>query len=386
VRIAHFMLGRCNPDSANGIDKSVYHLTSAQAALGHTVGLFTLSGKPALPVPGVPARTYRPLLRAGLSASLWRDLREWRPDVVHIHSLYVPANAMLARALRRRGIPYVVTPHGAADDHLLRRRGYLKRPYRALVERPTLNRAAFVHAIADESAIKAYGVTAPLVVAPNGIDTSSVPHDLDRDAVRARLGVPDGTRLAMFLGRLDRDHKGLDILVDAVAEVSRTVDLRLVLVGPDREGSRRVLEDLVARRGVAGDVTFWGPAHGKEKFDLLAAADFFVQPSRWEAGVPLAVLEALCVGRPCVVSRAADPTCTIPGHRAGLVVEPTVAGVAEGLHRMATAGHETLAEEGRQAAVLARTEFTWPKAARTLTEAYARYAARGVGEGRSATT
>jgi glycosyltransferase involved in cell wall biosynthesis len=380
------MLGRCNPDSANGIDKSVYYLTSAQAALGHTVSLFSLSPKPALPVPGVQARTYRPLLKVGLPPALWRGLRDWRPDVVHIHSLYVPANAMLARALRRREIPYVVTPHGATDERLLRRRAYLKRPYRALVERPTLNRAAFVHAIADQSAIRAYGVTAPVVVAPNGIDASSVPQDLDGAAVRARLNLGRGTRLAVFLGRLDRDHKGLDLLVAAFAEVRRTTDLALVLVGPDREGSRLALEDLAARRGIAGDITFWGAAYGREKFDLLAAADFVVHPSRWEAGVPLAVLEALCVGRPCLVSQAADPTSCIPRHEAGLVVEPTVAGVAEGLRRMATASEEALARQGRQAGMLARTEFTWPKTARTVTEAYARCAAAGVGERRSATT
>jgi glycosyltransferase involved in cell wall biosynthesis len=379
------MLGRCNPDSANGIDKVVYHLTSAQAALGHTVSLFSLSPKPALPVPGVAARTYDPLLRVGLPRSLWHDLRTWHPDLVHIHSLYVPANAMLARALRRRGIPYAITPHGATDAHVLRRRAYLKRPYQALVERPALNRAAFVHAVADESAIRAYGVTAPVVVAPNGVDASSVPENLDRDGIRARLGVPAGTRLGVFVGRLDRVHKGLDLLVDAFAEArSTSADLALVLVGPDREGSRRVLEDLAARRGVAGAVTWWGAAYGKEKFDLLAAADFFVQPSRWEAGVPLAVLEALCVGRPCLVSRAADPTSCIPSHGAGLVVEPTVTGVAEGLSRMARASEETLARQGRQAGLLARTEFTWPKAARTLTEAYARYAAGSVREGKSA--
>jgi hypothetical protein len=53
---------------------------------------------------------------------------------------------------------------------------------------------------------------------------------------------------------------------------------------------------------------------------------------------------------------------------------------------MATASDETLARQGRQAGMLARTEFTWPKAARTLMEGYARYKAQSVGEGRSATT
>src|SRR5215207_1500367 len=178
MRVAHFMVGRCNPDSANGIDKSVYYLSAAQAALGHDVSVFSVSPKPAIPIPGVEARTYAPPRKLNLPArSLWRNLRDWHPDVVHIHSIYVPANALLARGLRHQGIPYVITPHGATCEQVLQRRPYVKRPYRALVERPTLNRAAFVHAIADQRSISDYGVISPVVVAPNGIDPESVPRD-----------------------------------------------------------------------------------------------------------------------------------------------------------------------------------------------------------------
>jgi glycosyltransferase involved in cell wall biosynthesis len=386
MRIAHFMLGRCNPDSANGIDKSMFYLSSAQAALGHEVALFSVSSKPAIPVPRVEARTYPPLLKVDLPAwSLWRDLRDWRPDVVHIHSLYVPANALLAHGLRRRGIPYVVTPHGAEDAHLLLRRPYLKRPYRALVDRPTLNRAAFVHAIAEQGSVRRYGVTSPVVVAPNGIDPSSVPEGLDREGIRARVGVGNGTRLALFLGRLDPVCKGLDLLINAFAEaVSTGGDLALVLVGPDWGGSRRILEELAARRGVDRRIVFWGAAYGKEKFDLLAAADFVVQPSRWE-GVSFSVLEALVVGRPCLVSQAADPLNCIARYDAGVVTEPTVAGVAQGLQQLAGSSEEALAKQGERAAVLAREEFSWPKVARTLVAGYSRYATASVGEGDTAT-
>jgi glycosyltransferase involved in cell wall biosynthesis len=143
LRIAHFMVGRCNPDSANGVDKSVYYLSSAQASLGEDVSLFSVSSKPPIPIPGVETRTYPPAIMLDLPRrSLWRDLRDWYPDVVHIHSLYVPANALLAQVLRRKGIPYVITPHGATGEYVTLRRSYLKRPYRILIERPTLNRAA----------------------------------------------------------------------------------------------------------------------------------------------------------------------------------------------------------------------------------------------------
>ncbi len=375
MRIAHFMLGRCNPDSANGIDKSVYYLSSTQAALGHNVALFSISPKPAIPVPGVETRTYTPRTKLHLPArSLWRDIRAWRPDVVHIHSLYVPANALLAHRLRRRGIPYVVTPHGATDDHVTLRRSYVKRPYRALIERPTLNRAAFVHAIADQESIKDYGVRSPVVIAPNGIDFASVPRDLDQRACRARMAVGNGTRLALFLGRLDRFHKGLDLLINAFADAApHAEELVLFLVGPEHGDSRRVLADLAVRRGVASRVVFRGPAFGGDKFDLLGAADFVVHPSRWEAGVPISVLEALAVGRPCLLSHAADPQALVARYDAGVVVESTVAAVARGLEQLGQASDETLWRQGRRAAALAREKFSWPSAARTLIDGYVRY-------------
>jgi glycosyltransferase involved in cell wall biosynthesis len=376
LRIAHFMLGRCNPESANGIDKSVFFMSSAQAALGHAVALFSVSRKPAIPVPGVETRTYAALMKVQLPAlSLWQNLRDWHPDVVHIHSLYVPANALLAHALRREGIPYVITPHGATDEHVMLRRNYLKRPYRALIERPTLNRAAFVHAIADQRSIIDYGVTSPIVIAPNGIDFASVPRDLDRHACRARIAISNRARLALFLGRLDRLHKGLDILINAFADVAPNVpELVLVLVGPDQDDSRRILLELTERRGVAARVIFRDAAVGTAKFQLLAAADFIVHPSRWEAGVPFSVLEALAVGRPCLVSRAADPEASIARHDAGLVVEPTIAAVARGLEQLGRASNDTLTWQGQRATVLARREFSWPRVAHTLIDGYATHA------------
>jgi glycosyltransferase involved in cell wall biosynthesis len=255
------------------------------------------------------------------------------------------------------------------------RRSYLKRPYRALIERPTLNRAAFVHAIADQRSITNYGVTAPVVIAPNGIDSASVPEGLDKQACRTKMAISDQSRLALFLGRLDRVIKGLDVLINAFADVAPHVnDLVLILVGPDRGDSRRILMDLAARRRVASRVMFWGPAFGAEKFELLAAADFVVHPSRSEAGVPISVLEAMAVGRPCLVSNAADPQAIIARYDAGVTVQPTISAVARGLEQLGMASNESLREQGERAGVLARELFSWPRVARTLVEGYARHA------------
>jgi len=57
MRIAHVLLGRCNPDSANGVDKTVYYLAHHQASLGSQVAVFSLTVKEPIPIPGAEVRT-----------------------------------------------------------------------------------------------------------------------------------------------------------------------------------------------------------------------------------------------------------------------------------------------------------------------------------------
>ena len=91
MRIAHFLPGRCNPDSANGVEKVVYNLTRQLATLNHQVALFSLTAKPPIPIPGVDVLAYPPeRIPFMLPQNLLYDLRGWRPDIVHLHSVYSP--------------------------------------------------------------------------------------------------------------------------------------------------------------------------------------------------------------------------------------------------------------------------------------------------------
>jgi len=42
----HFFVRRCHPAGSNGVDKSAYHLTTAQAAVGHDVSLSPRAADP----------------------------------------------------------------------------------------------------------------------------------------------------------------------------------------------------------------------------------------------------------------------------------------------------------------------------------------------------
>ena len=264
-----------------------------------------------------------------------------------------------------------MTPNGVLAATLLRRRPLIKVPYKFIIERPLLNRAAFVHSVGDTSDIRQYGVRVPIVEAPNGFDPEDVPENLDASRLRRQLNA-GAERIALFLGRLDVLQKGLDLLLQALASPTVRDEIRLVFVGPDWKGGRERLERSVIDFGLSERVVFWGPAFGRTKFELMVAADFFVHVSRWE-GLPFAVVEAMGVGKPCLVTAAADPLGLVSRYNAGRVVLPDADSIGAGLREMANLSDSALRAAGERSRAAVQEHLSWPKIADRLSEAYSRY-------------
>lgn len=388
MRIAHFLLGRCNPDSANGVDKTVYHLSKLQAALGHDVAIFSLTEKSPFPIDRVEVVSYRPTrFPFRLPSGLVRRIREREPSLVHLHSSYIPQNVVLSYYLLRNEIPYVVTPNGGLSPYILKRRAYLKLPFKYLFERPYLNRAAFLHAVGEGEVadIERYGVTRPVVVAPNGIDFQSLPDDRDPSILAKKVPQVQGRRVFAFIGRLDPYQKGLDLLLEGFRRADKEVisDSVLLLIGPDWNNSRQRLENLAQRLGIADRVLFTGPVYGREKFDLLSGTDVFVHTSRWE-GVPFALLEALACGKPCIASTATNVGRLVTAYHAGIVVNLSIEDIARALSYLGSRRPSDLAALGEGARELAATEFSWNRVVETLTEAYAQVNSSAMDNGQPA--
>src|ERR1035441_8214471 len=89
-------------------------------------------------------------------------------------------------------------------------------------------------------------------------------------------------RVVLFLGRI-HFKKGLDILIEAWATIAeKWPEARLVLAGPDFEGTRSKIEALAAERGLNERVLFTGMLRDEMKWSALAAAQCFVLPSHSE--------------------------------------------------------------------------------------------------------
>jgi glycosyltransferase involved in cell wall biosynthesis len=383
LRITHVTNEPFGLQMASGVQHVVYCLARAQAETGESVTVFTrddqavhVLGADESPTPHrqLTCRRNRSLRERVLvryfEPRLTEDVLESVPDIVHFHSIHIPENVVLAACLRRAGVPYCVTVHGGLFRPALRRRWLKKTLFNACFERRYLNEAQFIHALSPQETdvVRRHGVKRPIVMIPNGLPPDANTRATHRDALSAQHAWLHGRRVFMFLGRLDPWQKGLDLLLKAFAR-ARLANAALVIVGPDDRATHRRLARLAERLGISAGVLFKGAAFGPERANLLAAADIFVHPSRWE-GVSLSVLAAAAAGKACLITRAADPLGSLEAARAAIIVEPNIQSIVAGLHRANAATGEELQTIGARARTVAQAQFTWSAAAATLRRAY----------------
>ena len=181
----------------------------------------------------------------------------------------------------------------------------------------------------------------------------------------------------VFIGRLHPQYKGLDMLVDAAALARAELTkarAEIVLCGPDCNGSAKMLAKRIAAEGLEDLVTLHGPVMDDAKTELLSRADVFLHPSRSE-GHPMAVLEALAHGVPCLLTRVTNVAEEVAAAGAGWIVEPTTGAIAAGLKGIAAVGKNELAAAGVEARRLASRRYRWKEAAAGSIELYRRHAA-----------
>jgi glycosyltransferase involved in cell wall biosynthesis len=298
--------------------------------------------------------------RPWLAPRMARTAAARRVDVVHMHSVFSPHLDYLARVLT---VPYVVSPHGGYSPQALQRRRLQKAAYMRAIESRRLSRAAAIVALTEAEAadLLQLGVRPPIAVVPNGIEPP--PPGSDGMAFRADLGLTRDALLAVYAGRLDIVHKGLDRLIQEFAD---TKDWHLALVGPDDRGGEDYLKAQIQERGLAGRAHLAGSRQGRGLHDALAAADVYTLLSRWE-GLPLSLLEAMSHGVPAVVSPAVDQTVDVAGKGAGWVVE--AGALADGLN--AAMERDERQRRGEAARALA-SSYAWDSVAQDLTSMYAR--------------
>jgi len=363
VRILHVVPTYLPARRYGGPIVAVHGLCKALVERGHAVDVFTtnVDGDRTLDVPtgrfaeldGVRVHyfpsTFRRLYVSPRMREAFGALREY--DLVHIHAVYLWPGVAAARAARKAGVPYVISPRGMLVPELIRQKSrVVKTLWLQLLERRGFRGAAGIHFTSrlelEEAQRVGLPIPAPFVV-PNGID------------LEPRPDVPRDERTLVFLGRVNW-KKGLDRVIEALP---RWPGVRFLIAGNDEEGLSPQLLALAERTGVRDRVEFVGPVYGAAKYELLARATLFVLVSTSE-NFGNAVLEALSMETPAVLSAGVGLAEEVVAADAGAIGLDAVETLLQD-----SARRETMGRKGR---ALVESRFAWTGVAAEMENAYLR--------------
>jgi len=241
----------------------------------------------------------------------------------------------------------------------------VKEWYYARTMRHKLSLAICTSQAVQDEFVRRFGVsTEKTCVLSNGIDAVNFPMYSRQEILNARqsIGIAEDDIMLLNSGRID-EQKGLDILLDAVHTAQLPNNVKIIHVGDVTGGAarqrsarhRKRLQELSDRYDLNDQFRFLGWRSDVPR--LLNAADGYVHSARWE-GSPLAVLEAMAAGLPCVTPDNTSRPSGLKNEIHGFIStpeDPTSLGKA--IVRLVELSKERRSEMGRAARQLACAEY-----------------------------
>jgi glycosyltransferase involved in cell wall biosynthesis len=285
-----------------------------------------------------------------------------KSDVIHNHGLWLMPNVYAGWAASRARTPLIVAPRGMLGGAALRFSRLKKVLFWHLLQGPAIRCATCYHATSRQEYedIRAYGLTQPVAIIPNGIDLP------EPQGNRTRADSAD--RVVLSLGRI-HPKKGLERLVRAWAKVEAAhPGWRLRIVGPPEVDHDAQLKALAATLKLSR-VSIEPAIYGEEKYAAFREADFFVLPTLNE-NFAVTVAEALAAGTP-VISTKGAPWAGLEAECCGWWIDHGIEPLAAALSGAMAMPREKLSAMGRRGRAWVARDFGWDAIASKMAAVYA---------------
>jgi len=247
-------------------------------------------------------------------------IKDTRPDIAHVHSIYHHLSPSVLQTLKDFNLPVMMTLH----DYKLVCPNYIfldgkrrvceacrgKHFWQAMVRKCFRDSYAASFLTTVEAYFhyfkKSYKNNVDVLVSPSQFLAEKIsqygyahkpvlvqPYTLNISEYKPSFFPLD---YFVFMGRLTHE-KGVHFLLDAMNQIKDT-SLYIIGTGPIEEKLKRRIKE----QGLS-NVKMLGYKSGDELKRLVAGAKFTVVPSEWHDNSPLVIYESLALGKPVIGSR-----------------------------------------------------------------------------------
>ena len=261
---------------------------------------------------GIPITTVarQPGFDRGLIKAIRQHLREHKIDIIHCHQYTPWVYGVLAAAGLKTKV--IFTEHGRFYPDFGTWKRKLINPMLAwLTDATTAISSATKQALVTHENLSARNIE----VIYNGIKAVDPVPDETQQALKAELGITASQPVFGTIARFDPIKNHLMMLRAFNNVLNAGKDAKLVIVG-DGE-MRDDIETLIKELGISDHVILTG--YQPQPARYLSIMDIFLLSS-FSEGTSMTLLEAMSLGKPCVVTDAGGNAEVITNNEIGLVV------------------------------------------------------------------
>jgi glycosyltransferase involved in cell wall biosynthesis len=297
---------------------------------------------------------------------LWQNITKY--DLIHVHALFSYTSTVAMAIARMRGVPYLITVHGALREWSLQHKPEKKQAYLKLIERANIDRARAIHVTCQQESdeLVALNFQSPAFILPLAL--TEIPTQIPDAAqqLRQNLKCPTDEPIILFLSRLHY-QKGLDYLIPALGRC-RDRPFTFVIAGSGTLAYEAEIRDMLATAQIADRTQMVGYVDGLQKDLLLQGADLFALTSTSES-FGMAVLESLVVETPVLVTASVGLATVIRDRDLGYVANLDIDDITRSLTEFFT-DPDRAKIIGTRARQFTIAHYTWDKIAGNLVRVY----------------
>lgn len=283
-----------------------------------------------------------------------------RPNIVVFHEVYRKPFIKVYKQVMKRGIPYIIIPHGCLTDEAQQKKHIKKMVANTLIFNRFIKSSRGVQCL-SQSEYGRVSFDVNKFIGGNGVLVTS--------RHKGQFSVDEC--VFTFIGRIDIEIKGLDLLLGAIAKIRQFLSdnrCKFVIIGAVEGDESQRLKELIAGENLSQFVEVKEAVYGEMKEHAILSTDIFFLTSRTE-GMPMGVLEALNYGIPCMVTQGTAMAEIVNENNMGWGCATDIDSIAETIIKVV--GDRKLWEvKSKNAIHIIEDRYSWHRISKDIVELY----------------